>query len=92
MCQDLEEYVALANVRAVSGIFAPIGETESSTTVQADLTRTPEDQIFYWDKVEGDHYSMVEDIRLIPRHLIELGDLPIPEVQQMKGVLNHWIE
>jgi hypothetical protein len=76
-CQDLQEYLALANLRAVSGLLGLVGEVESSTTIQTDLTRK-EPEIFYYDKIEGNHYSLVEDIRLLPRHFLELLHSPIP--------------
>ena len=90
-CQDLKDYIDLANVKSVSGIFGLMGEEESTATIQTDLKRV-EDQIFYYDKREGDHYSLVEDIRLIPRHYLELANSGIKEVVEMRKVINYFSE
>lgn len=91
MCQDIEEYVELANKRMYGGLFGMIGELESATSIQVDLRRK-EQEIFYYDKIPGTHYCLVEDIRLIPRHILELSQSSIKEISQMANNLKPYCE
>lgn len=66
----------------MSGLFGLIGEKESLNSIQVDLRRK-EEEIFYYDKLEGNHFCLVEDIRVIPRHILEVSQSTIKEVTMM---------
>jgi hypothetical protein len=81
-CQQMKDAMALAKGKTISGLFGVIGEKESLTSIQVDLRRK-ENELFYYDKLEGNHFCLVEDIRLIPRHILELSQSNIKEVAMM---------
>lgn len=74
--------MGIAKGKTISGLFGVIGEKESLNSIQVDLRRK-ENELFYYDKLEGNHFCLVEDIRLIPRHILELSQSNIKEVVMM---------
>lgn len=69
------------------GIAPLVGESDQTSVVTVDNSKKSFDLMFGYRTGKFSHYQIVENIRLISRHIIELAESPILEVTLMRNNL-----